>query len=585
MELVEGEDLSQRLTRGAIPPDEALAIAKQIAEALEEAHEHGIIHRDLKPANIKVTPDGKVKVLDFGLAKAFDSDATTTSGSSQLSHSPTLSRHMTEAGMIMGTAAYMSPEQARGKTVDKRTDIWAFGVVLFEMLAGQRLFRGETVSDTLAAVLREEVPWGNLPEGTPRGVTRLLKQCLARDPKQRLRDIGDARIACEAVLRGQGEEIAASTPLAGAAGGRGSWRNRSLAMLALLATGLAIGFFAGRSGRGAPGPITFERLTFRPGHFTNARFAPDGQTVFYAAAWDGHPREVYQSRPQAGELSLGFAGANLLSVSPAGELALLLPRLGSTNPYRERGTLAFVSASGGTPRELVDGVAYADWSPDGSGKGALVRESGGLLSLEYPLGTRLYETARMTWLRVSPGGDRIAVFEQVGDDWAVVGFDASGKRSVLSAGWADWWNLAWAPNGREVWFGAAKAGAAAGLYAVDLEGNVRELMNAPGTLEIHDIAPDGRALVARVSNRNHVFGHGASGPERKLSWLEFTDVADISRDGRLVLLREASERQAGQTPRYFFATCRARPRCASGMRVPSSSPATANGRSRFRALR
>ena len=195
MELVEGEDLSERLRRGAIPPDEAIAIAKQIAEGLEEAHEHGIIHRDLKPANLKVTPDGKVKILDFGLAKAMEGDPSAGATNSQLSLSPTMSRHMTEAGMIMGTAAYMSPEQARGKAVDKRADIWSFGVVLFEMLTGARLFAGETVSDTLAAVLTRDPDWSALPEGTRATVTILLKRCLRRDTKERLRDIGEARLA------------------------------------------------------------------------------------------------------------------------------------------------------------------------------------------------------------------------------------------------------------------------------------------------------------------------------------------------------------------------------------------------------
>ena len=194
MELVAGDDLAQRLRTGAIPVDEAITIAGQIAEALEEAHEHGIVHRDLKPANIKVTPDGKVKVLDFGLAKALEGE-TGSSADSQLSHSPTMSRHATEAGLILGTAAYMSPEQARGRAVDKRADIWSFGVVLFEMLTGQRLFSGETVSDTLAAVLREEVPWTRLPPRTPGTVVQLLRRCFVRDPRLRLRDIGEARLA------------------------------------------------------------------------------------------------------------------------------------------------------------------------------------------------------------------------------------------------------------------------------------------------------------------------------------------------------------------------------------------------------
>ncbi|MCI0413438.1 serine/threonine-protein kinase [bacterium] len=191
LEFVDGEDLAERLKRGPIPLDESLAIAKQIADGLEVAHEKGVIHRDLKPANIKVSKSGITKILDFGLAKAFEGD--TGSIESGVSQSPTMARHMTEAGIILGTVGYMSPEQARGKPVDKRTDIWAFGVVLFEMLTGRRLFDGETVSDTLAAVLIRDPDLSALPASTPPGVRRLLERCLTRDPKKRLRDIGDAQ--------------------------------------------------------------------------------------------------------------------------------------------------------------------------------------------------------------------------------------------------------------------------------------------------------------------------------------------------------------------------------------------------------
>jgi eukaryotic-like serine/threonine-protein kinase len=197
MELVEGDGLDQKIASGPLPVEESLSYAKQIAEALEAAHEKGIVHRDLKPANIKVTPDGKVKLLDFGLAKIFEGDGTTGSAPS-VTHSPTLTARATAAGMILGTAAYMSPEQARGKTLDKRTDIWAFGCVLFEMLTGKRAFEGETVSDTLAAVLRGEPDWSALrAPGISSKVVELLRRCLQREAKQRLRDIGDARIALE----------------------------------------------------------------------------------------------------------------------------------------------------------------------------------------------------------------------------------------------------------------------------------------------------------------------------------------------------------------------------------------------------
>src|SRR6187455_2197682 len=196
MELVEGEDLSQRIARGAIPLDEALPIAQQIAEALEAAHEAGIVHRDLKPANVKVKDDGTVKVLDFGLARVSGAADATAAASAELANSPTItSPAMTMRGVILGTAAYMSPEQAKGKAVDRRADIWAFGCVLFEMLTGRPLFAGETVTETLAAVMRDAPPLEALPPGTPPPVASVLARCLERDPKRRLRDIGEARIA------------------------------------------------------------------------------------------------------------------------------------------------------------------------------------------------------------------------------------------------------------------------------------------------------------------------------------------------------------------------------------------------------
>jgi serine/threonine-protein kinase len=200
MELVKGDDLSQRIARGALPLDEALPIAKQIAEALEAAHDQGIIHRDLKPANIKVRGDGTVKVLDFGLAKALDPAGASAVNAA---NSPTLTGHATALGMIIGTAAYMAPEQAKGKAVDKRADIWAFGVVLYEMLAGRSAFPGETVTDIIAAVVTRDADWTALPAATPASIRRLLARCLEKDPKRRLRDIGDVRFEIdETIARG-----------------------------------------------------------------------------------------------------------------------------------------------------------------------------------------------------------------------------------------------------------------------------------------------------------------------------------------------------------------------------------------------
>ena len=204
MELVSGPDLSERLKSGPLGIEEGLKVAMQLAEAIEAAHENGIIHRDLKPANVKLTDEGRVKVLDFGLAKALADDSA---GSGiDLDNSPTLTANMTMGNVILGTAAYMSPEQAWGTEVDKRADIWAFGVVVAEMLGGQRMFTGETMSDTLASVLKSEIDLDALPDDLPAAVKRLLGRCLQRDPRQRLRDIGDARIVLQEVLAGQVEE-------------------------------------------------------------------------------------------------------------------------------------------------------------------------------------------------------------------------------------------------------------------------------------------------------------------------------------------------------------------------------------------
>jgi serine/threonine-protein kinase len=242
MELAEGDELGERLKRGPIPVEEAIPLARQIAEALEAAHEKGIVHRDLKPANVKLTADGKVKVLDFGLAKAWAGDTAGAQASADFSRSPTLAHTGTAAGLILGTAAYMSPEQARGKAVDKRADVWAFGVVLFEMLTGRKLFDGDTVTDVLAAVVRQEIDWKALPSGTPALLRRLLKSCLERDPRQRLHDVADARIVLDELSRGPlpEEGAAPATPVPAPA-----WR-ASVAMALAAVLGLVGGYVARR---------------------------------------------------------------------------------------------------------------------------------------------------------------------------------------------------------------------------------------------------------------------------------------------------------------------------------------------------
>jgi Tol biopolymer transport system component len=292
MELVEGHDLSVLIARGPMPLDEALPIARQIADALEAAHEQGIIHRDLKPANIKVRPDGTVKVLDFGLAKAMDPAGTS---SANAMNSPTLSIHATQAGMILGTAAYMSPEQARGRFVDRRADIWAFGAVFFEMLTGRRAFEGETVSDTLACVLKTDPAWTAVPDGIPLSLRGLLRRCLEKDPKRRLQAIGEARIEIEQGLSGAAAEPLQPVP-EGAS--RKAILIASIGSAAGMAAVLTAVFFAMSGWHRAPHDGRSVRFTMAlPAGATwmnatvpDLALAPDGSRLAFVATADGTPR-------------------------------------------------------------------------------------------------------------------------------------------------------------------------------------------------------------------------------------------------------------------------------------------------------
>jgi serine/threonine-protein kinase len=305
MELAPGESLAARLERGAMPAEEALPVALRIAEALEHAHEHGIVHRDLKPANVVIGADGAVKVLDFGLAKAFESETTGASNPS-LTQSPTITAGMTQANVILGTAAYMSAEQARGQAADKRADVWSFGVVLFEMLTGTRMFEGETVSDTLAAVLRADPAWDRLPGGTPPRVRTLLARCLERDRRARLRDIGEARIQLAAELAGtpdphlqslaSGPGLGEATPAAtgSRAGGIARWVAVGVAALVL---GALLGRGLGGSGGGSP-PIPHRMLGLSAGsEAAHPMISPDGLRVAWLEGDTIHVRELDSLEP------------------------------------------------------------------------------------------------------------------------------------------------------------------------------------------------------------------------------------------------------------------------------------------------
>ena len=374
MELAEGEDLAHRLRSGPMPIQQALRIALGIAEALEAAHERGVIHRDLKPGNIKVAADGHVKVLDFGLAKALDPD---TSAIRDPSHSPTLSLAATRAGLILGTAAYMSPEQASGAPVDKRADIWAFGVVLFEMLAGTRLFQGESVSHTLADVLRSEVDWNRLPQNTPRAIRGLLERCLDRDLKHRLRDIGEARIVIEEELASTSSSatrIQAATP---AAPGRIRtllpWAIAAVAILAAVA-------MATLGARRTESPIAL-RLdsqiadgTLFAGIGSAIDLSPDGSVLTYSSGNDTN-RQLFVRRLNS------LTGTKLAEGSNANEAPYhpFFSPDGEWIGYATSTELRKVPIAGGTPVTIakVSRSRGATWG----GNGMIVVAAGGDVGL------------------------------------------------------------------------------------------------------------------------------------------------------------------------------------------------------------
>ncbi len=527
MEHVDGKTLRDLLAAGPLPSRKVLEIAEQLADGLAKAHGAGILHRDLKPDNVMVSKDGFVKILDFGLAKL---GPAPVEGASNLE---TAARPATSPGAVMGTVGYMSPEQASGRPVDFRSDQFSLGTVLYEMVTGTRPFMRKTSAETLVAIIREEPDDpAKLNPRSPAPLRWLIERCLEKDPEDRFtstrdlaRDLGSLR------------EHLSESSVSGDAQAPAHARTRSWRLLAWVGLGLAAGVglaaLAWRSPSVPAAPPEFRRLTFRRGTISAARFAPDGQTVVYSAAWEGRPSEVFVVRLDGPESrSLGLASAELLSVSPSGELAICLGRTVRWG-FEGYGTLARVPLGGGSPREVLENVSDADWAPDGSL--AVARNTGLRRRLEFPIGKVLHETAGwISHVRIAPDGRRVLFLDHPlrGDNiGAATVIDDTGGRKVLAPFAVD---VAWAPQGDGIWLDDGRF--------VDLAGDARAALASPGGNGLYDVAKDGRQLLGRASRRREAMGVGSGEKsERNLTWLDWSHPDDLSANGRMLLFDEQNE--------------------------------------------
>jgi Tol biopolymer transport system component len=526
-ELLKGATLRERMRDGLVPLRKALDYTIQAARGLAAAHDRGIVHRDLKPENVFVTDDGRVKILDFGLAKLTPPNAATGDSTMEI---------QTGAGTVLGTVGYMSPEQVRGQVVDARSDLFSLGAMLYEMLAGRRAFQRHTTADTMTAVLQEDPPEiGTAERPMPPLLERVVKRCLEKAPQERFQSARDLAFALEDVT-------SVSTPHGTIPGERRPASRRPLTSAALVAVVLALaaaGALWSRLGRATTtSHPTFQRLTFRRGALLTGRFAPDAKTIVYGAAWDGSLPEVYAVTADGPESrSIGQPKTDLYAVSSTGELALSL-RTGDPFPPRA-GVLARMPVLGGAaPREVHSGVEFADWAPDGSL--AVTLDTGVGDRLEYPIGTMLYEReASIHQVRVSPDGALVAFeeAETATDSIAVV--DKARKKTTITTGWIEIAGLAWTADGSEIWFGGHRKDLGWGLFAVTRDGRERLLLGSPGPVSLKDLAKDGRVLMSRESRESGIrYMPPGGGEERDLSWLDSSRVGSLSSNSRQLLFSE-----------------------------------------------
>ncbi len=529
-ELLHGKTLRQLLADGPLPVRAVVDYSLQIVQGLISAHDHRIVHRDLKPENLFVTDDGRIKILDFGVAKLQSAPDDNDRTVEQLTT-------VTKSGSVIGTVAYMAPEQLRGKAVDHRSDIFSLGAILYEMLTGRRAFRGETEVDTITAVLRENPPAANLEEASiPASFQQIVHHCLEKEPEKRFQSARDLGFALETL-----SDVSGTRPR------RSSTRSHSHLLpwalaASLLATTMVALFMNWQPRAQSP---SYHRLTFEQGTIYSARFAPDFHSIVYGAAWNKKPLQIFSTIGDSLLTQpLEVNDASLLAVSRNGELALTLHGVHTSHLGIDKGTLARSPLAGGSPREVLENVSWADWSP--SNELAVVHHAAGHDRIEYPIGRILFQNGGgwISHIRLSPQGDRIAFINHpsLWDDRGVVALvDTAGKINILTPEFDSADGLAWALDGKEIWFTAAASGYTRSLLAVNAAGKMRTILIIPSGMTLQDIAPDGRALVSLDSERLSMATSPDKGKAFDISWHDWDIAKDISRDGQSVLFEDASE--------------------------------------------